>query len=68
MEILPSSCGLENYLPQSQKNSQMTGKYTSLFLVTENPGLYGTRVWGDGWETAQVQSERGEANKIIISG
>lgn len=45
IEILPSSCGLENYLPQSQKHSQRTIKYISLVLVTQNSKALWTRVW-----------------------
>lgn len=68
IEILPSFCGLENYLPLSQKNSQMTIKYISLFLVTENSKALWIRVWRHRWETTQIQSESGDVNKLIIRG
>lgn len=62
IEILPSSCGLENYLILSQKNSQMTIKYNKVHISFLSNGKFKSFMEqgfeGDVWETTQVQSKR----------
>lgn len=66
VEILPSSCGLENYFPHSREESQMTIKYVSFSLVTENPKALRNKGLGEKI-LHKYRVKGGETNKIIIT-